>query len=218
MKNVLVLYSKNLSSHTFGHLGLKNVDIGDLDSSYIFKEQETKSDKEFAKSVLLSLQSDDGIQCVHFMNTMPNHDATKPPTERNIEYWVEKLKASFKEGETLDALVIPAGNLENKYTLRWIKELKQQFPTIKVMSENPYLGFETSEPNKANRFAYPKLEKNQLTTMVQKKIIKNGDPDYVVADGIDVVTYNIKGDDFANVLRDLLGMKHIKTQAKGWAI
>jgi hypothetical protein len=213
MKHVVVLYSHNFSADFLAEQRL-NDKFGmapNYDSTDIFNEPDG-----FGKTVKESLQSVDGIQFHQFKHCQPQHDKSRPLNDRNIEVWVEKLRASLPHGETIDAVVIPQGfGIESEANLRWIKEMKQQFPKLKVMVEDPILSYDRPDARRANRFAEPLSEAAQINTMIRKAVITRDNPNYALAEGIDVATRNINDTALANALREMLGMEPLQEVKRG---
>jgi len=213
MKHVVVLYSHNFSAGYLSEQRLRDkFGMGpNFDSAAIFKEPEG-----FGKTVKESLQSEDGIQFYQFKHCEPQHDKTRVLDDQNIEVWIEKLRRFLPQGETIDAVVIPQGyGMENKTNLRWIKEMKQQFPELKVMVQDPILSYDRPEEDLADRFAAPRSEADQINTMIRKAIITRDNPKYALADGIDMATKNIYGLALAKALRGMLGMQPLQEVKQG---
>lgn len=212
MKHVLVLYSHNFSADYLANQRLsdKHGLAPNFDSADVFNKRDG-----FGETVRKGLQTVDGIQFHHFKHCGPTHTSSKPLGKRDIEYWVKQLPQLFEAGETLDAVVMPQGfGVESEANLRWIRELKQHYPNLKVMVQDPILSYDRPEEAPAWRFALPQTEADQIATMIRKATITRDNPNYRLADGIDVVTKNLSGPELANALRDVLGMQPLQEAAK----
>lgn len=97
-----------------------------------------------------ALQSQDGIQFYHFTRQKnPALNMGHFKGGEHIEKYLEQLKEKLERinkaisnperRETLDAIVIPGGILDNKSTERFIAKLRNTWPDVVVMVTDPIL-------------------------------------------------------------------------------
>lgn len=200
MKNVLVLYSHNFSADYLGDQDLRSDWAPNFDSCDVVNSGD--------HTVRAGLQSNDGhIQYWHFKHT-------RPP---ELDSWVKQLKQILPEGETLDALVLPiAYERETPTLLSWIREMKSQFPALKVIKNNPDLSYtELSKAEEFGRFAWAKTPEAGNIPGYKSLILTGENSEYQVAEGIDVIAQNIRGTASANLLREQLDLSPLAHRSRG---
>lgn len=213
-KNVLVIFSNNFSKDFIVAQQPTHYMAGNTDSRDVFNDDGSLNDEELTK-----LQTTDGVQLYHFKHTDPRPpESNQPVCEGEFEWWVEKLlRALQSRGETLDAVAVPTyTSSDNQGVLKFVRDLKQKVPHLKVLIQNPFLSY--SDPAEAvehGRHAWPLRQDAQISNGIDKVTIKRDTPDYALAEGIDVATKILRGIALANALRDMLGMERLQEVKKG---
>lgn len=217
LKNVLVLHSHNASADYLSTQPTKSPMAPNLDS---YAGLTGEDDVSF----LHGLRSPDGIQYHHFKHKVITDN---PSDGRNINPCIDTLQKYISgRDEALDAIVVTAAygtDHQNAKTIDWLKEMKDRFPGVKVLVDG-YLPRTVSVPEGLKRktpeeyiakefgrnFAIPNNPDAEIDNMIKKVVITQGNPNYTLAEPIDMMPVNDSYADKADLLRKLIGMSPYK--------
>lgn len=226
MKNVLVFYSHNLSASYLADMQLDDpIELApNFDSSDIIREINVAANNNQPhalnnrKSALACLCSVDGIQFHHIKNDGPRHDVSLPIRENSFEVRVAEMEEYIAaKGEKLDAIVLPTNANHYESTFRWLREMRERHPQVKILVEKNYIPYQpSSEPRYEEKFVEPLSKEDELTWAGADAVIKSGTAGYQLnTDVVDIVTCNVDSATRANALRGMLGMEPLKAPACG---
>jgi hypothetical protein len=163
MKHGIVVYNQNVSNSTVELLGTNDPRAGSIDCS------KPNTVDSILRGYNKNLRTPDGIQIYHFKNKFPRGNTGQFLGPEHLEYWSRALTDRLtKRGEKLDFVILPEpsanGPLAYGKLLDWFKELKEQWPEIRIIANRPEKGsgygeaieFTPLEPAKGERI--PTLE------------------------------------------------------------
>lgn len=214
-KNVLVFYCHNSSASYLAQQPL--LDKWGMAPNLDSWDNQTNS---LCLNNFKLLSSPDGIQFWHFKN----RTGTTADACGSIYPCVDAMEKYINErGEKLDAIVLVSGldkDCQNEEGIQWLKEMKRRFSGVKVLTYDfiPYLktlgdlqqekGANPDYPANVIRstFAFPLDAKAIIDNRAKEADIKQGDPNYVLAEPIDRMIVNGRFTKQVNQLREFISM------------